>query len=257
MTIRTFAVSKFLNPLFVLLFSICTHATETHFASILFIADSHGDGQFGKEVDRYLRTISDKTISVASCGSSPSTWINEVTNFKETNCGFWKKESTGQETRVKKHVVPSFSNEIKLAKPNLTVIELGTNILLTPKNIDAEMDSIQKMLDEVRKAKSKCIWIGPPNVSKPNLAANLAYGNKKIEALVKSQCVYIDSTKLTKPVPEKDGMHYGARQAADWGIDTAEQIEQNLAKLSALKSASPITATDKKTAPSSKTNRTQ
>ncbi|MBC7465418.1 MAG: SGNH/GDSL hydrolase family protein [Bdellovibrio sp.] len=240
MKITSCALHVILIYVCVFLFSNFSLADEARFENTLFIADSHGYGKFGVEIDKYLRTISTNTTSIASCGSSPSTWVNTTANFKATNCGFWKKESDGKEIRVKSHKQSSFTEEIENVKPNLTVVALGTNILTSPQSIEKEKLSIEKMLTQIKQAKSKCIWIGPPDVAKNPFKANLEKGVQEIKALVeKNKCVFIDSTEITKyPKDNKDGIHYGATQAGDWGIDAAEKMNQKILAMPVAKKAS-------------------
>lgn len=209
------------------------------YESALFIADSHGAGAFGIEVDKYLRTIASQATSVASCGSSPSNWVSGSTTIQKTNCGYWRKKPDGNEIRVPKHELGSLENELDQAKPNLTVVALGTNMLSSPQNIEKEKASIEKMIAQIKKSKSQCIWIGPPDLVKKPFIDNLKNGIKEIRAVVeKNKCVFIDSTEVTTYAKNnKDGIHYGKREAADWGIDASEKINQQLAGLPVLKKA--------------------
>ncbi len=195
----------------------------------VFVGDSHSYGKFGEEIDRYLRSVSKNVTSIASCGSSPSTWMAEKgSKFKSTNCGYWKKDTKSQETRVQEHQVDSFAQELGNLHPDLTVIALGTNILGSPTNITSEKRHIQAMLETVKKNNSECIWIGPPDEGNKNLKANLSAGVKAIKALVeKNDCAFIDSSTLTKyPVGKGDGIHYGPQDSADWGKKVVAKMEK-------------------------------
>ncbi|WP_413294724.1 SGNH/GDSL hydrolase family protein [Bdellovibrio sp. HCB185ZH] len=194
----------------------------------VFVGDSHSYGKFGEEIDKYLRSVSKNVTSIASCGSSPSTWMVEGKNFKSTNCGYWRRDIKGKEIRVQEHQVDSLPKELSALHPDLTVIALGTNILSTPTNIQSEKKSIQALLDTVKKNDSECIWIGPPDTSNKNLKLNLADGVKEIKALAeKANCAFIDSSELTKYSAGKgDGIHYGPKDASAWGKQVVAKIEK-------------------------------
>ncbi|MBO9667413.1 MAG: SGNH/GDSL hydrolase family protein [Bdellovibrio sp.] len=196
---------------------------------VLFIGDSHSYGKFGEEVDKYLRTISTDVTSMASCGSSPSTWMASSDNYQSTNCGYWQRDSKGRDTRVKKHKVNSFPEELQRLEPDFTVVALGTNILGSKENIQRELPIVQQMLNEIAKSKSQCVWVGPPDLAKNPFKANLAEGNKALKKLVqKNNCIYVDSTTLTKyQEGTSDGLHYGPKDSAKWGIAVAKKIEDS------------------------------
>lgn len=197
------------------------------FEKVLFVGDSHSYGNFGTEVDKYLRSISDKVTTYASCGSSPSTWLKKDGKYKTTNCGHLIKDSNGRELRAKSHATEYFPGEVQKIHPDLTVIAMGTNILASPGNIKSEIASMKKMLDEVNNANSKCIWIGPPSITKRPFADNLASGIKEMKAVAeKNNCVFIDSKPLTAYPAKGDGIHYSGQAASKWGQDVAKQIEQ-------------------------------
>ncbi|WP_413560513.1 SGNH/GDSL hydrolase family protein [Bdellovibrio sp. HCB209] len=194
----------------------------------VFVGDSHSYGKFGEEVDKYLRSVSTNVTSVASCGSSPSTWMAEGGKYKTTNCGYWRKDIKGQEKRVKSQAIDSFPNDVKLLHPDLTVIALGTNILASPTNIKSELKSIQAMVDTVKKSNSECIWIGPPSLGKDPFKKNLSQGIAEIKSVVeKGGCAYVDSAKLTQyPSGNADGIHYGPKDSSAWGQSVVKEIKE-------------------------------
>ncbi|WP_210415695.1 SGNH/GDSL hydrolase family protein [Bdellovibrio sp. ZAP7] len=214
---------KYVLPILIALGSSSAKAFNT-----VFVGDSHSYGQFGEEIDKYLRSVSKNVTSIAGCGSSPSTWMADGKKFKSTNCGYWRRDIKGQEIRVKEHQVDSFSKELSALHPDLTVIALGTNILSTPTNILSEKKSIQAMLDTIKKNDSECIWIGPPDTGNKTLKLNLADGVKEIKALVeKANCAFVDSSELTKyPAGKSDGIHYGPKDSAEWGKKVVAKIEK-------------------------------
>lgn len=214
----------------VLLFTATIQAAETQFQNALFVGDSHSYGEFGKAVDQYLRTISNKVTSTASCGSSPSTWMRDDGKYKSTNCGYWRKNADGKETRVNQHEISLFPQELEKLNPDITVFALGTNILASPSNISSELKFVEKMLAANNQAKSKCIWVGPPDLRKNPFKTNLASGVKQLRTTVeKYNCLYIDSIQLTKyPASSSDGIHYGPNDSRAWGEKVTAEIANKL-----------------------------
>lgn len=219
-------MKKILAALVFFMLPLSLYAEPT-FERALFIGDSHSYGKFGEKIDTYLRSVAGQVDTVASCGSSPSTWLAKGDNYKSTNCGYWSKDSPGHDIRTKSHKIESFSEKMASVKPDLTVVALGTNILASPGNIAQEKKSIEAMLAEIKAAHSKCVWVGPPDVAKNPFKQNLAEGVKEMRELVeKNGCMYIDSTKMTSyPSSNKDGIHYGPQDAAAWGEKVTKAID--------------------------------
>lgn len=194
----------------------------------LFVGDSHSYGQFGGEIDTYLRSVSKNVVSVASCGSSPSTWMVKEERLSATNCGYWRKDIKGKEIRVKEHKAASFLKESKDLNPDLTVIALGTNILGSAAGIKSELKFVEKMVSTVKANNSQCIWIGPPNLGKDPWKSNVVLGMEQIKAVTeKAGCAFVDSSKLTKyPSSGGDGIHYGPKDSKQWGVKVVEEIKK-------------------------------
>ncbi|AHZ84919.1 hypothetical protein Bb109J_c2226 [Bdellovibrio bacteriovorus] len=195
---------------------------------VLLLGDSHAYGRYGSVLDAHFRKGDTQVTSLSSCGSSPSTWTTSSENFKSTNCGFWKKNAKGQETRVTSHRLPSFGEELAATKPDLTVITLGTNFLASPGNIKSEKAHVEKMMKQINAAGSACIWVGPPDLKKDPFKKNLELGVKELKSWADANnCQFIDSTKLTKyPGGKSDGIHYGPKDSAAWGEAVVKEISK-------------------------------
>ncbi len=192
--------------------------------TILYLGDSHSDGRFGATIDKNLSSVSDHVIMEASCGSTPLTWLGN-NKFEKTICGFWKKDGDN-ETRTKEHLVPRLSDELAIYHPEITIIQLGTNIAAgeKPKNYSSSIVTMMKMIKE---NDSRCIWLGPPDaLSKIVTKAKLQETNELLTNLAsQNNCYYIDNLKLTKfPVESKEGIHYPPNLAAQWGELAAKEI---------------------------------
>ena len=232
-----------------LFISLCisTSVWAGSFGKVLFVGDSHSYGNFGTEVDKYLRANSSSVTTYASCGSSPSTWLNKNGKYNATNCGHLSKDPQGREKRQNSHGTEYFPDEIQNIHPDLTVIAMGTNILASPATIKREVESIKKMLAEVHKVQSKCIWVGPPSITKRPFVDNLDLGIKEIKSVIeKNGCVFVDSKPLTTYPAKGDGIHYGAQSAAKWGKDVVNVMKQKQDLLVGGSSAAPKASTAEK-----------
>lgn len=195
---------------------------------VLLLGDSHAYGRYGTILDSHFRQGNTQVTSLSSCGSSPSTWTTTSENFKSTNCGFWKKNAKGQETRVTSHRLPSFKDELTAAQPDLTVITLGTNFLASTGNINREKTHVETMMKQIKAAGSACIWVGPPDLKKNPFKSNLQAGVKQLKSwAAENDCHFIDSTKLTQyPGGKSDGIHYGPKDSAAWGESVIKEIQK-------------------------------
>lgn len=185
------------------------------YQNILYVGDSHSYGPFGQEMGQFLEGKSNRAVLYASCGASSSTWLGNKGNEK-TVCGFWSKDGK-EETRSTKFKTPRFKTLVEEIRPDLTVIQLGTNMAVS--NPKAAMKSIEEMLMLVKNSGSKCIWIGPPDSnSKVVSDANVKEINNILFSLTKKyNCSYIDSLRLTNyPSHVKEGIHYPNKDSKEW-----------------------------------------
>jgi len=194
--------------------------------SILYVGDSHSYGKLGTTIEKNLSKISDNIVLEASCGATPSTWLGN-NKFEKTVCGFWKKDGS-EEIRTNEHQTPKFSDELAKYRPDVVIIQLGTNIAVNaPKNATK---SIVEMMKSISATSSKCIWIGPPDAnSKVVTRQRLSETNILLDTLAKeNNCSYIDSLKLTSfPAKNKEGIHYPPSLSAEWG----EKVSLELLKI--------------------------
>jgi hypothetical protein len=212
------------------LLALITLVTSTAMAAanptILYVGDSHSYGKLGTTIDKNLSSVSERIILEASCGATPSTWLGN-NKFEKTVCGFWKKDGK-DEVRSVEHQTPKFADELAKYRPDVTIVQLGTNIAVNaPKNATK---SIVAMMTAISTEGSKCIWIGPPDAnSKVVTRERLKETNLLLSELAKkNNCDYIDSLKLTSfPVKNKEGIHYPPSLSAEWG----EKVSVELLKL--------------------------
>ena len=201
--------------------------------TILFVGDSHSFGSFGKVIDKNLSTISDNVIMESSCGSSPVNWLAQG-GYKKTVCGFWKKDANEEIRSEKAHRTPKFSEELATYHPEVTIVQLGTNIASDNDPLNYSR-SIELMMTQMKSENSKCIWIGPPDANSKEVTKNkLKIVNDLLIKLTKKHhCYYIDSLLITEfPLTSKEGIHYPPKLSAEWGEKVSTQILEIIKSLS-------------------------
>ena len=210
--LKTLILSSFLS---------IAHASDV---TILYVGDSHSYGKLGSTIEKNLSAKASRVVMESSCGATPNTWLGNL-KYEKTVCGFWKKDGA-EEIRTKEHQTPRFSDELAKYRPNVTIIQLGTNIAAGSKPQSAKA-SIVAMMKSVEAEGSKCIWIGPPDAnSKVVTRAKLKETNDLLIALAKeNNCHYIDSLKLTTfPANNSEGIHYPPTASALWGEKVSAEL---------------------------------
>jgi hypothetical protein len=196
------------------------------YESVLFVGDDHVAGAFGNAVDAYLRTISIDVISIAECGSTPGNWIGAKSGFQRARCGLWQRDEQGQERRTVNFKAKSLAEELAKADPDLTVIALGTYMLKSDRDIQSEQAAVEKMIAEVLKIQSKCVWIGPPKITREPFASNLDDGVRTLKRwLSKSRCEFVDSTQFSI-YKGSDGLTYQVAAGTNWGALISRELEK-------------------------------
>jgi hypothetical protein len=213
---------------FLLLLLIYTNNLKSQpLPDILYIGDSHSFGQFGKVMDETLSQVSEHLVIESSCGSTPSTWLGTNT-YQKTVCGFWKKDGL-EELRTKVHSTPNFIEEIENYRPDIVIVQLGTNIAAF-ENPLGQTKSIDKMMKTIINKNITCYWIGPPDANSPIVTKKkLIITNDLLKKLAKNNnCTFIDSLRLTSfPLNYKEGIHYPSNLSRTWG----EKVSKILLKL--------------------------
>ncbi len=202
-----------ISALFISKFTLAQNPIGT----VMYIGDSHSFGKLGVVLEQKLSSVSARVIMQSSCGSTPNTWLQK-TGYEKTVCGYWKKDGK-DEIRSKEHKTPSFKSELIKYAPEITIIQLGTNIAASSNPLKSET-SINEMMGLVKEHKSKCIWIGPPDAeSKIVTKEKLNKTNVLLKKLAeKHDCLFVDSLTLTTfPKNNKEGIHYPPKLSAEWG----------------------------------------
>ena len=219
--LRRIMKKSLLFPSFLILFS---NAFAQEAKTILYVGDSHSYGKLGTTIEKNLSQKVSRVIMQSSCGATPSTWLGN-NKYEKTVCGFWKKDGN-EEIRSKEHNTPKFVDELAKYRPDVTIVQLGTNIAAGAKPSNAR-NSIVAMMKAIKDESSKCIWIGPPDAnSKVVTQVKLKETNDLLISLAKeNNCQYIDSLKITKfPADNKEGIHYPPSASAQWGEKVSVQL---------------------------------
>ncbi len=228
-------VSRSLFPIFILtLFSHQAVAKENKdgenklnhkHQDILFVGDSHSVGIFGHALTNLLKdnaSLDAKVTTVASCGSSPSSWLEG----KRTTCGFWRQDHNGNEQSSVKGLTPKLIKLINTVKPKTVIIALGSN--LVPLSKSARLAGTEAMMSQVSNMANQCVWIGPPDSRKFSAAEINDVYVLLDELSHKYHCNLIDSRKYTHyPKSGGDGLHYGGKEGTLIAKSWADKVFWN------------------------------
>lgn len=217
-----------IKNIFILLLSfISLEISALENPTILYLGDSHSYGKLGTVIEKYLVQNSSRVIMESSCGATPSTWLGNL-KYEKTICGFWKKDGN-DEIRSKEHQTPKLQEELLKYHPDITIVQLGTNIAAGARP-SKSLNSIIEVMRTIKAAKSACIWIGPPDAnSKIVTKEKLIETNQLIKKIsIEEGCSYINSLVFTQfPKDNKEGIHYPPSLSAEWG----EKVSLELLKI--------------------------
>jgi len=232
-----------MNSLFYLMLLLLILPTLSYSAEVLVIGDSLSVGQasddrantrsgLGRELGKLLERDGHQVNVVASCGSSPMSYMSKYKSYK-TRCGYYQKFSGEQKIDKASFDTPKLKDIVKSTKaPDLVVIQQGTNLYWAIHQGNAKYveDKVVEPLKEYQELtsgkspESKCLWIGPPAILKisgkvvtKDQADLMA---KSIQAgITKSgiKCEYVDSRLKTNVSGlSNDGTHYRTGQIDEW-----------------------------------------
>lgn len=205
-------------------FMLTTNIYAGEIKTILFVGDSHSYGKLGTVIEKNLSAQVERVIMQSSCGATPGTWLGN-NKYERTVCGYWKKDGA-DEVRSKEHETPKLKDELAKYRPDLTIVQLGTNIAAGSNPANSK-NNIVEVMKAINDEGSKCIWIGPPDAnSKVVTKEKLKTTNLLLLAMAaQNNCYYIDSLSLTTFPPEsKEGIHYPPSLSAAWGEKVSAQL---------------------------------
>lgn len=193
---------------------------------VLFIGDSHVPGPFGTTLDALLRT--DPNLSVETYGVCAAIAGSFLAPY-QTPCGFFFHVENQKPVSGVKGPAPVIQNVLTRMKPELTLIELGSNYTSdADANIVADM---ARLVKAIKDAGSQCVWISMPDTrmfraQQPRIL-NLT------RSAIGNDCGFIDSTLLTHyPDQGGDGLHYqSSPQLKPIGVAWGQQVYQQIQSL--------------------------
>ena len=211
---------------------------------LLFIGDSHSQGVFGDTLDGLVR----ENYSVASFGvggSTPEWWEKGI----QTPWAGWSRSSDGTEIRDNKPFTPRLSELVTQQKPNVVVIEQGTNLIWADQKglvkTDAEVEAqVKTLIQTAKQSGSACVWIGPPHLGAHVLGKGISESqqfagtldhvrNIEIKVTAQNGCTFVDSYPVTRyPDQGGDGIHYdragaeGVKAAKAWAIYVKKKLDE-------------------------------
>ncbi len=200
---------------------------KTPLQRVLYIGDSHSVGVFGHSMTTLIQDVLPKNVAlmaVASCGSEPRWWLDG----KTTSCGLRTLYPNGFDDEIHKAQTPKIAELLNIVKPKITVVQLGSNLVLVS-NEEREK-STDAMMDLIEKKGGQCVWISAPD-SRKFSAAEINNVNELLKKLAKKhRCKLIDSRKYTKYPAGGDGLHYGGKDGAPIAKYWAEKVFVNAVK---------------------------
>ncbi len=241
-------------------------------ARILILGDSlsvpSGIG-FGNRLDHDLRKKGHQPTTLASCGSAPTSYRDDTATYK-TRCGYLKRSADGSETylpyekirKTKGVATPKLQDLVHEARPELTIIQQGTNLFRLI--LDHPTDGKSRVASEVkslllnlhhRAPQTGCLWISPPKLSQyygssggmiavtsqhqQAMIDGIRQGIAQAAAVTGKQCPIHDSRPQTEP-PGGDGIHHGrAQQTEAWVREAALAVEHALVSQGKAPAAAP------------------
>lgn len=194
---------------------------------VLYLGDSLSYGAFGKQIERGLKTFGlDVYLSVTG-GGSPYYWLSSHPSVSST-IGYWEK--TPRHEIRKKYIkrVPKIDELIKKYKPQIVVIQAGTNLYASLRskrrshrhNVKEVSSLVNELCKTVSKYNVLCYWILPPDSHPKKYPESL---QKEMANIIKRSAnkygSFFDSrqyTQYTASYPKFDGIHYGPQEASKW-----------------------------------------
>lgn len=191
-------------------------------STILILGDSHSVGPFGWRLDEQLRMKGHRLATYASCGSIAKWWT--VTS-QSTTCGYYSNDLNNVITRSKTHPTPKLSLLLATVKPDLVIVQLGSNYVNYEDDTFVAAD-LKKLASEIKKTGAECFWISPPDMrlyrhQMPRL-------DLLIQEAVGDDCRLFDSKTATSyPETGGDGVHYWFSEGTAIANQWADAISQN------------------------------
>ncbi len=216
-------------------------------SEVLIVGDSHSTGCFATEMFNGLKKVAPKVSLYAVGGATAEKWLsgwNRNSSSRYATCVAHGSESVITNSQKRglcedpfpvKSGLPSFS-QILSSRPRLSIIALGTNILLESQKYGKAkaLASIDEMIQKLREQGSDCIWVGPPQPGTCSTAiAAYESFNRDLKKVVEAKgCTFVDSnTKTNRGNLKGDCLHYYCEFAGKWGREVVKEIGPGVANI--------------------------
>lgn len=182
----------------------------------------------GRELGKLLEKEGHNVSVVASCGSSPLSYISKYKSYN-TPCGYYQKYAGAEKIDRPKSETPKLKDIFaKKKSPDLMVIQQGTNLYWAIQNGSSKYveDKVAELLIEYKASapQSKCLWVGPPAIIRIN---NKAVTKEQTDQMANAinagiaksgvDCDYVDSRLHTSQSGlSSDGTHFKTGNIDEW-----------------------------------------
>lgn len=229
-------------------------------ATVLLLGDSLGLCGFGKTLDTRLRKSPGvgAVYTYLACGTVPISWLKTGPLAKaNTACGYWSIEGKSGEPlaemrdtygmqhakRPDTHPVPKLENLLEEHKPDILVIQNGTNLLslfgdgktILPARHDSQirtyLNPLMVFLAQKAPTVKKVYWVAPPVSGRVTTEVQ----DFLLQRIASYDCAFlsvIDSRTLIKH-PYRNMMadkeHFIGRDMDTWAEGIFDRIDRDLA----------------------------
>lgn len=243
--------------------------------NVLFLGDSLALCGFGKRLDDHFRHDPKvkSTFSYMACGTNPLSWLKHKPYEKvKTLCGYWTIESVRGSTQPKEtidiygtkrnqapkaHPVPKLEDMIATAKPDIIVIQTGSNLFgLFPdgKTVHPSRDAatLKNYLLPFKRAAinapsnvRKIYYVNPPTSGRVAKEVQDFVFEQTKEQLSSTGMVIDSRTLVSYPYQhmEPDKEHFLGAQMDDWADKVFDLVQRDLSA-QPLATLKPLRETD-------------
>ena len=212
--------------LLVLLCFLSTLAQAAQPIKVVYIGDSLSLDAFGTHTYTQLVELygKDQVAFYSSCGSSPQSWLDGYRIYT-CHCGYKERTPKGN-VNAKVHQTPKLSAIFQLYKPEILIVQQGTNWMDEFSSVSA-----QRAADKIAKLGPKIIWIAPPdhsaysNATKIKVADLIIATGKTFKFSIINSRLYTD---YTRGVTGPDGVHYGSKASLAWALNVWPELQKDL-----------------------------
>lgn len=198
---------------FILSFVLLLGTVHAQAEKIIIIGDSLTCGPFGDRMYEDLKSQKHQVTLYCAVSSSATNWLNGTTP-KNQRCFVRGPSSSKQEPCPPSGKVPRAEDLLAANTPDRVIVALGTNSLHS-----ATASKDHATLATLVGAKSRCTWVGPPQL-KHDFQKNLDRFYDSLGGRLGTSCDLVDSRDATAPgtpgYETTDGIHRTRAAGRAW-----------------------------------------